>query len=74
MREIFYRSPYASHKKQNLSVQSHKTTAFGDKSLKTLGPKIWKSLPEKIKSVTNLDFKNSIKIWFGPKCMCNLFF
>ena len=28
MREIFYRSPYASHEKQNLFVQSHKTAAF----------------------------------------------
>ena len=25
MREIFYRSPYVSYKKQNLFVQSHKT-------------------------------------------------
>ena len=54
MRKIFYRSPYVSHKKQNLFVHSHKTAAFGDKSLKTLGPQIWNSLPEKIKSVTNL--------------------
>ena len=59
MREIFYRSPYVSHKKQHLFVQSHKTAAFGDKSLKTLGSQVWNSLPEKIKSVTNLeDFKN----------------
>ena len=73
MREILYRSPYVSHKKQNLFVQSHKTAAFGDKSVKTLDLQIWNSLPEKIKSVTNLvDFKNSIKKWFGPKCMCNL--
>ena len=25
MKEIFYRSPYVSHEKQNLFVQSHKT-------------------------------------------------
>ena len=37
MREIFYRSPYVSHKKQNLFIQSHKS----NKSLKTLGPQIW---------------------------------
>ena len=29
---------HSTHKKQNLSVQSHKTATFGDKSLKTLGP------------------------------------
>ena len=54
MREIFNQSPYVSHEKQNLFVQIHKTAAFGDKSFKTLGPEIWNSLPEKIKSVTNL--------------------
>ena len=54
MREIFNQSPYVSHEKQNLFVQIHKTATFGDKSFKTLGPQIWNSLPEKIKSVTNL--------------------
>ena len=62
MSKIFYRSPYVSHKKQNRFVQSHKTAASGDKRLKTLGPHIWNSLPEKIKSATNLvDFRNLIK-------------
>ena len=62
MREIFYRSPSVSHKKQNLFVQSHKTATFGYKSLKTSGPQMWNSLLEKIKSVTNLvDFKKPIK-------------
>ena len=54
MRETFNQSPYVSHEKQNLFVQIHKTAAFGDKSFKTLGPQIWNSLPEKVKSETNL--------------------
>ena len=54
MREIFNQSPYVSHEKQNLFVQIHKTAAFGAKRFKTLGPQIWNSLPEKIKSETNL--------------------
>ena len=54
MRELFYLASHVTHKKQNLFVQSHKTTAFGDRSLKTLGPQIWNSFPEKIKSVTYL--------------------
>ena len=62
MREIFYRSPSVSHKKQNLFVQSHKTATFDDKNLKRSGPQMWNSLPEKIKSVTNLvDFKKPRK-------------
>ena len=73
IREIFYQSPYVSHKKQKLFLQSHKTAAFDDKSLKTIGPHIWNSLTEKIKLVTNLvNFRNSINKCFGPKCMCNL--
>ena len=64
---------YFCSKKQNLFVQSRKTAAFGEKSLKTLGPQIWSSLPEKIKSATNLvDCKNLIKKRFSPKCMSNL--
>ena len=66
---------YVIKTEQNLLVKSHKTAVFGDKSLKTLGPHTWNSLPGMIKlKTTNLvDFKNSIKKWFGPKCMCNLF-
>ena len=30
-------------------VERYKTRAFGNKSLKTLGPLMWNSLPEKIK-------------------------
>ena len=64
---------YFFSKKQNLFVQSRKTVAFGEKSLKTLGPQIWSSHPEKIKSATNLvDCKNLIKKRFSPKCMSNL--
>ena len=72
MGEMFYRSLYVSHKKQNLFVQSHKTTTFGDKRLKKTWPSNTEFIPEKIKSVPNLvEVKNSIKIWFDPKCMCN---
>ena len=65
MREMFYRSPYVSHKQQNPFVQSHKKAAFGDKSLKILALK-YGIQSKKNKSVTNLvDFENSIKnlVW-----------
>ena len=44
MKEILCQSPYVSHKIYNLFVQSPKTAAFGDKSIKTLTPQIWNSL------------------------------
>ena len=40
MREIFYRSPNVSHKKQNLFGQNHKTATFVDKSLIMPGSQI----------------------------------
>ena len=54
MKDIFFRSPYASHKELNIYVQNHNTVTFGDKSLKTLGPRIWNALPDNIRQETNL--------------------
>ena len=75
IREIFYRSLYVSHKKQNLFEQSHKAATFGNKSVQTYDPQIWNSLPEKISLVANLvEFRNSIKKLFCAKFMYNLCF
>ena len=54
-------------------VKHQKTITYGTKSLKTLGPKIWKQLPEDIKSETSYTkFKKYIDTWFGSKCRCNM--
>ena len=37
----------------NIVVKSHNSATYGDKSLMTLGPKIWNALPEKFKSETS---------------------
>ena len=56
-----------------LYVQSHRAKTYGEKSLKTLGPKIWNDLPEDIRTATSLSrFKILIKTWSGPSCNCNL--
>ena len=48
-----------------------KATKYGDKSLRALGPHLWNSLPQKIKSTTSiLVFTDLIKTWFEPKCKC----
>ena len=51
MEEIFYISPhntqYLIYWVQSISVQSRKTTKYGDKSLRALGPYLWNSLSEK---------------------------
>jgi len=67
MKEIFYLSPYETHKKYDLYVQKRNTTKYGNHSLRVLGASIWNSLPEKIKKISSLyEFKNFIKEWCGP--------
>ena len=73
MKEIFYYLPHSTHRKHDIFVHSRKTAKYSDKSLKTLGPHIWNSLPENIKSETSISiFKSYIKNWFGPKCKCRM--
>ena len=73
MREIFYFSPYKTHRKYDIFVQNRNTSKYGDKSLRALGPHVWNSLPESIKSTNSISaFKNYIKTWFGPKCKCKM--
>ena len=59
--------------KENARVRPNNSATYGDKSLMTLGPKIWNALPENIKSETSYKkFKEYIDLWFGPKCRCNI--
>ena len=53
--------------KLNLHIPKWNQRAFGYKSLKVLGPKIWNNLPYHVKSSENLDtFKNLLKIGMEP--------
>ena len=62
-----------THRPNNIQVNTHKTVKYGDKSLRTLGPQIWNSLPEHIKNETDyIKFKEYISQLFGPICKCNL--
>ena len=71
MKDIFYFSPYNTHKKYDIFVNSRNTSSYGDKSLRALGPHIWNSLPENIKSTNSIFvFKKFLKNWSGPKCKC----
>ena len=68
MRNIFTSKENARVRPNDIVVKSHNSANYGDKSLMTLGLKIWNSLPEKIKSETSYKmFKEYIDLWFGPK-------
>ena len=52
MKEIFILNTQRGSESKNLYVQSHKAKNYGENSLKTLGPKIWNSLPDHFKVST----------------------
>ena len=59
--------------KLNLDMPKWNQKTCGYKSLKVLGPKIWKNLPDHVKFSENLDtFKNLLKNWDGNLCKCNI--
>ena len=69
MKNIFTSKENAKVRPNNIVVKSHNSATYGDKSLMTLGPKIWNALPEKINSETSYKkFKEYIDLWFGPTC------
>ena len=73
MKDIFIKNQKSRSNPNNLKVHYHRTTKYGDRTLKTLGPKIWNMLPTKMKNETSFQkFKEYINTWFGPKCKCNL--
>ena len=53
MKNIFTSKENAKVRPNNIVVKSHNSATYGDKSLMTLGPKIWNALPEKFKSETS---------------------
>ena len=54
MRTYFKKGSHSPGRKNGLVFNRTKTITFGEKSLRTLGPKIWNSLPEDVKDLTSL--------------------
>ena len=52
MKEIFYKTTNLTHRPFNIKVNQNNTTKYGNKSLRSLEPHIWNSLPEQIKEKT----------------------
>ena len=53
MKNVFQKTKWITHKPPNIKVYSHNTVRHSEKSLTTLGPRIWNSLPEEIKTGTD---------------------
>ena len=57
----------------NLNIPVHNQVTFGSKSLGVFGPKVWNSLPYRIKSTENLElFKIIIKHWNSTSWNCTV--
>ena len=70
MKEIFTLNTRRDASK--LVVQSQSSKKYGTDTLRSLGPKIWNSLPNETRTSNSLfSFKELIKTWDGPNCKCN---
>ena len=56
MKEIFHRTNYLTHGRNNIQVNVTKTAQYGDKGFRTLGPHIQNSLPD-MKPVVRTNFQ-----------------
>ena len=71
MQNIFYKSNNrrSDRFKYNIESQKFNTSKYGKKSLRVLGPILWNSLPNNIKSSQSLlEFKNLIRKWGDFGC------
>ncbi len=64
---------YNLHTTVSLKQPKCNTVTYGLKSFRYNGEKIQNDLSNEIKnSITLAEFKNQIKTWQGPKCLCNM--
>ena len=73
MQDLFYLRFSSARRANSIAVVRTNTSTYGTKSLRSLGPQIWNSLPEHIKAETSLaHFRSLINTWFCKECLCNL--
>ena len=66
MKSIFSAKLNARVRPNDILVKTRKSATFGDKSLASLGPKIWNALPQNIKAENfYVKFKEYIATWFS---------
>ncbi len=64
---------YNLHSTVSLKQPKCNTVTSSLNSFRYKDAKIWNDLPNKIKNfITLVEFKNQIKKWQGPKCLCNM--
>ena len=73
MQDLFCLRSSSKRRPNNIAAVRTNTNTYRTKSLRSLGPQIWNSLPEHIKTETSLaHFRSLINTWFGKECLCDL--
>ena len=73
IKDYFQKNENSVTKKCDLKIPIRHSVTFGEKILRSLAPRVWNSLPKKLKTETSYTkFKEEIDKWFGPKCKCSL--
>ena len=73
MKNIFSTKINVRVRPNDILVKARKSTTFDDKSLTSLGPKIWIALAQNIKAENSyFKFKIYIATWYAPRCKCNV--
>ena len=76
MKEVFHFQENESYNLRSgihLARRNTHTAHFGTDTISSLGPKLWKLLPYKIKHASTLPaFKTKIKFWTINNCPCRL--
>ena len=75
MKDIFIKNNRRenSRHQNNIITNMENAYTYGHNSIKSLGPKIWNSLPEYYKKKRSFEsFKLLINTWDGVKCKCKM--
>ena len=73
MRNIFKPKVHPTIRPNQAMLRRFKTVRYDNKSLKSLGWKIWNNSPTNIKSeISFRKFKEYIETWFRSPCRCNV--
>ena len=71
MKDIFTLNTRRDHTENKLLVKAQRTKQYGTDTLRSLGPKIWNSLPHNFRNAESLNsFNILIKTWSGASCAC----
>ena len=73
IKNYFEKHEKSVSRKCDLKISIRSSVTFGDRSLRSLAPRVWNSLPKQLKTETSFaKFEEEINKWFGPKCKCSL--